>query len=342
MLRICPQATIIRLMPIAGSGLRSVYQTPKRSCSRVYLQTKLGVRSIRGFNERIAEADENGEQLTRTVQTGFDKETGQPVYETQEIELEHMPFIVVVIDEMADLMMVAGKDIEILRGDYNDPDSLLAAMRGAYGVFYYSGFSRNEVGEGINVIEAAKAAGVKHFVYSSGAAAAPGKGMEGAAKMQVEFKLRDSGVPFSVLRPVAFMENFRGQQARTAEKGVVDSRDSDRLVYFIAIRDIGFFSGEAFDHPDAWLGRGEDVAGDQMSLAGLTAIYSDVMGRDIEYVQLPLDEYLATFPPPLRPLFRWYDEAGYSVDTAGLRKQYPNLITLEQYLRETGWEDWEK
>ncbi len=74
--------------------------------------SKLGVRSIRGFNERVAEAQETGEQLTHTVQTGFDRDTGQPIYETQEIALEHMPFIVVVIDEMADLMMVAGKDIE--------------------------------------------------------------------------------------------------------------------------------------------------------------------------------------------------------------------------------------
>lgn len=74
--------------------------------------SKLGVRSIKGFNERVVEAAESGEILTRTVQTGFDKESGQPVYETQEIALEPMPFIVVVIDEMADLMMVAGKDIE--------------------------------------------------------------------------------------------------------------------------------------------------------------------------------------------------------------------------------------
>ncbi len=74
--------------------------------------SKVGVRSIRGFNERIAEARDSGEALTRTVQTGFDRDTGQPLYETQEISLEHMPFIVVIIDEMADLMMVAGKDIE--------------------------------------------------------------------------------------------------------------------------------------------------------------------------------------------------------------------------------------
>ncbi|MEO0880501.1 MAG: DNA translocase FtsK [Pseudomonadota bacterium] len=74
--------------------------------------SKVGVRNISGFNERIAEAEDAGEVLTRTVHTGYDDETGEPVYETEELEYEAMPFIVVVIDEVADLMMVAGKDIE--------------------------------------------------------------------------------------------------------------------------------------------------------------------------------------------------------------------------------------
>lgn len=236
----------------------------------------------------------------------------------------------------------AEKGVEIVQGDYGDPESLRAAMRGVYGAFFYSGFSRNEVQEGNNVIDAARAAGVKHLIYSSGAAAAPGKGMEGAAKMQVEMALRESGVPFSVIRPVAFMENFRGQQARTVRDGVIDSRAPERLVYFIAIRDIGFFAGEAFDHPDEWLGRGEDIAGDRMSLAELAATFSNVLGQDVTYTQMPLDEFLETFPKPLRPLFRWYDEFGYSVDTAALRARYPNLTTLDQYLRATGWENWQK
>jgi len=74
--------------------------------------SKLGVRNIEGFNQRIALAKKKKEVLTRTVQTGFDHETGEPLFETEELELEPMPFIVVIIDEMADLMMVAGKDIE--------------------------------------------------------------------------------------------------------------------------------------------------------------------------------------------------------------------------------------
>ena len=74
--------------------------------------SKLGVRNIDGYNARVAEAKAKGETLTRTVHTGYDKETGEAIYEKEELELEPLPFIVVIVDEMADLMMVAGKDIE--------------------------------------------------------------------------------------------------------------------------------------------------------------------------------------------------------------------------------------
>jgi len=74
--------------------------------------SKLGVRNVEGYNARVAEAQSRGESLTRTVHTGYDKETGEAIYEKENLELERLPFIVVVVDEMADLMMVAGKDIE--------------------------------------------------------------------------------------------------------------------------------------------------------------------------------------------------------------------------------------
>ena len=74
--------------------------------------SKVGVRNIEGFNARIATAMSKGERVSRTVQTGFDRQTGEAIYETEDLDLETMPFIVVIIDEMADLMMVAGKDIE--------------------------------------------------------------------------------------------------------------------------------------------------------------------------------------------------------------------------------------
>jgi S-DNA-T family DNA segregation ATPase FtsK/SpoIIIE len=74
--------------------------------------SKLGVRNIDGYNARLAEARAKGETLIRTVHTGYDKESGEAIYEKEELELEPLPYIVVIVDEMADLMMVAGKDIE--------------------------------------------------------------------------------------------------------------------------------------------------------------------------------------------------------------------------------------
>src|SRR6201996_9494660 len=74
--------------------------------------SKLGVRNIDGYNTRLVEARSKGEDLTRTVHTGFDKETGKAIYEEEKLDLDPLPYIVIIVDEMADLMMVAGKDIE--------------------------------------------------------------------------------------------------------------------------------------------------------------------------------------------------------------------------------------
>jgi uncharacterized protein YbjT (DUF2867 family) len=226
-----------------------------------------------------------------------------------------------------------------VQGDYSDPASLDAAMKGVNKVFFYSGYSRNEVAEGNNVITAAKQAGIEHLVYSSGAAAEPGKGIAGSPKMQVEIDLIASGVPYTVLRPVAFMENFDGQQQRILAKGIAESRGPDRILAFISIRDIGFFVGEAFDHPDIWLDRAENIAGDRMTVREYVDTFSQVVGTEIVYTRMPVEEYLATLPKPIRPLFQWYDQVGYDADVDTLRSSYPGLITLNGYLVATGWQD---
>jgi S-DNA-T family DNA segregation ATPase FtsK/SpoIIIE len=95
-----------------GKAVTALKWTVREMERRYRAMSQLSVRNIGGYNERVAEARAKGEVVTRRVQTGFDPETGKPMFEEQALALERLPFIVVVIDEMADLMMVAGKEIE--------------------------------------------------------------------------------------------------------------------------------------------------------------------------------------------------------------------------------------
>lgn len=103
------------LSPVVTEPKKAIYAlkwTVREMEDRYRAMSRLGVRNIEGYNQRLAEAKQRGEILSRQVQTGFDPQTGEPIYETQDLDTTALPYIVVVVDEMADLMMVAGKEIE--------------------------------------------------------------------------------------------------------------------------------------------------------------------------------------------------------------------------------------
>ncbi len=95
-----------------GKAVVALKWAVKEMENRYRAMSQLGVRNIAGYNQRLGEARAKGETLMRTVQTGFDPDTGKPIYEQQELDLAPLPFIVVIVDEMADLMLVAGKEVE--------------------------------------------------------------------------------------------------------------------------------------------------------------------------------------------------------------------------------------
>jgi uncharacterized protein YbjT (DUF2867 family) len=106
----------------------------------------------------------------------------------------------------------------------------------------------------------------------------------------------------------------------------------------VNVEDIGVFVAMAFENPDEWLGREVDLAGDELTMPQVAETFSRVTGRGVDYYQVPWDQFEEQMGEEFTVMYRWFDDAGYEADIPTLRSEYPELTTLEQYLRNHGWE----
>ncbi|MEX2123995.1 MAG: NmrA/HSCARG family protein [Woeseia sp.] len=227
---------------------------------------------------------------------------------------------------------------EVVHGDFSDSESLRHAMTGASGVFGLSTWDRGtdrEVVQGRQLIDAAVASHIDHFVCTSVAGADLDSGLAHfESKYELEQYLAASGLDYTIVRPVEFMENWRLSLGELRNGNYIEPRDLSAHHQWIAASDIGFFVAEAFDHPSEWIGRTFEVAGDEMTLGELLAVFTDVLDRPVEQVQPSWDEFRAMTGDEIADMYRWMERDGYAVDVAAPRARYPDLVTVRQFLEQ--------
>ena len=237
---------------------------------------------------------------------------------------------------------LAGLGIEMVKGDFDDAESLNNAAQGVYGVFSVQNFwehgKQGEIRQGRNLADAAKQAGVSHFVYTSVANADKNTGIPHFdSKYEIEEYIRSIELPYTVIRPVSFMENWEYSRAGIENGAIYGPLSPETRHQHIAVKDIGRFAAEAFDNPAEWLGVSIDIAGDDHTQLEIAGIFSRVTGKEIQYVQAPWDEYEEQQGEEMTIMEKWFENVGYSVDVDKLRNKYPWLTSLEQYLQENDW-----
>jgi uncharacterized protein YbjT (DUF2867 family) len=189
--------------------------------------------------------------------------------------------------------------------------------------------------QGKALADAASAAGVGHFVYASVGGAERNTGIPHfESKWAIEKRVGELGLPATVLRPVFFMENFNPQR-ESILNGIFTSRGikPDKPLQLIAADDVGAFAALAFANPQDYIGQALEIAGDELTEPQIVETMVKVIGRPVNIVP-------AEGPPRYKDLVKmvdWFNEKGYAADIPALRARYPGLMTLETWLRRSGW-----
>jgi uncharacterized protein YbjT (DUF2867 family) len=246
----------------------------------------------------------------------------------------------------AAVQRLASQGIEVVKGNLEDPASLERATCGAYGIYsvqdFWSVGARREVLQGKNLADAARKAGVEHFVYSSVGGAERASGIDHwESKWEIEKYIRKLGLPATMIRPAAFMENYYIDKVEVGilQGKLLDPIRADKPYQTIAADDIGAFVALAFDRPGEFVGTELEIAGSELTNLEAAEVFSRVLGRPVRFQRLPMPLVRIALGREFYRMFRWFNRAGFNADIAELRRKFPEvrLHTLEEWLREEGW-----
>jgi uncharacterized protein YbjT (DUF2867 family) len=234
---------------------------------------------------------------------------------------------------------LAGPGTEISQGDLNDEASLRRALDGVHGVYSVQDSkqgSEKEIHYGRTVADVANRMRVSHLVYSSVASADRNTGIPHfESKFQIENHIRNTGLRYTIFRPVFFMENLLAMR-QSIEQGTLRMPLSPQTrLQMIAVDDIGAFVAMAFQRPGHWEGRVVEIAGDDLSMEEIAGTFSRVTGKDVNYEQVPWDQFEQQAGKEIAGMFRWFEREGYHVDISSVRSERQQLQTFDRWMHTT-------
>lgn len=230
---------------------------------------------------------------------------------------------------------------ELVAGDLNDRTSLDRSLQGAYGVFSIQNFQDGldtEIRQGKTVADAAKAAGIQHFVYSSVGSAERNTGIPHFdSKFQVEEYIRAINLPHTILRPVFFFYNYNAMRPMVEQGTLSQPLSPNTKLQQLSEEDYGEMVTAVFDRPTDFLNREIEVASVEMTMTEIAAAFSRVLGKPITYQQIPFEAFEQQAGEEVTLMFRWFETVGYAADLAQLQREFPTPTDFESYLRNHGW-----
>ncbi|MFL5348943.1 MAG: NmrA/HSCARG family protein [Hyalangium sp.] len=234
---------------------------------------------------------------------------------------------------------------ELAQGDWEDPGSLEPVIRKVDTVFamttpYEAGLEA-EVRQGMNMVDAARRAGVRHFIYSSVAGADQHTGVPHFdSKHQVERYLRRSNLPYTIVGPTFFMENFSGPLVREGlESGVLGlALPPTHGLQMVALEDLARFLVYIIASHEDFYGERIDVASDEVTGQQAADLLSYASGHRVHYQELSLSQ-LREESEDKALMYEWLERVGYHTDILTLRHEYPRVgwHTFEEWARNRDW-----
>jgi uncharacterized protein YbjT (DUF2867 family) len=230
--------------------------------------------------------------------------------------------------------------IQLIKGDLTDPSTYkthLANIDGAFAMFTFVNGVKKEIAEGVSFIDTAKEMNVPFILYSSVIGADSGSGIpHWESKNAIEQYLKNSGIPYAIIRPSYFLDNFfiPDVHKRIRKGKMVTPVKKDKLMQFIGTEDVGRIAAHILMNKDHYFGRTLTIAADQMDMQTVAKTFTNILGKPISYSQLPGLLTRIFLGSDLHTMFKYLNnnDVLFVKNMQALKAEFPFLTSVKDWV----------